>query len=120
MQLKQIVELTSRRRIISFVWVTFLYIFLLQYQQFPSRDKNFSEITITMHYTMHKLTQRWHKMDTKLDSARLEYDLYLAVWAKVLAFLSIEQSSFMMNGSDGYLSIAKNMSSVITYSSGLE
>ena len=70
-------------------------------------QQNFSEITITVHYTMHKLTQRWHETDTKLDSARLEYDLYLAVWAKVCDLLSIEQSSFMTNGSDGYLSIAK-------------
>ena len=69
---------------------------------------------------MHKLTQRWYKTDTKLDSARLEYDLYLAVWAKVCDFLSIEQSSFMMNGSDGYLSIAKIMYPAITYSSSLE
>ena len=46
--------------------------------------------------------------------------MYLAVWVKVCDFLSIEQSAFMINGSDEYLSIAKIMYPVITQSSGLE
>ena len=56
----------------------------------PNRVQNFSEITITMHYTMHKLAQSWHKADTKMDSTKLEYVSHLAVWSKVSHSLSIE------------------------------